>query len=191
MDIVKWLSDHEIESTMTSAEKSWLITAAGLAGPGSRALEIGTAYGGTAILLALAGMEVDTCDNWVSGVRDRFLANLALVPERARSRVHHYDRRSPDFIIENTKPYDYQIVLIDGSHQGDAPFNDAMHAMSRVRRGGFLLMDDVANGYPDVTESALRAATTLGLDGFRFVTSLRDLSAPCHSLTKLAVWWRP
>lgn len=148
--------------------------------------EIGTAYGGTAILLAAGGAEVVTVDSWQCGpeVRALFDASVAACPPDVREQLTCIADDGATVarrIYPEGEPFD--LVLVDGHHEAPSPAQDIAAALWLVRLGGYFAVDDVANGHPDITAAVFSA----NLEGFRFVRACRE-DAPCHRLTKLCLW---
>lgn len=185
-----FLVQHGIESTMMEPERQFLFERA-QARVGQRALEIGTAYGGTSVLLAMAGMHVDTVDNWQCGERDRCMTNLAHLDAATRQRITVHDMPSAEFHRIRVFParLQYGLLLVDGDHTGDTPYLDIMAFLPHLTPGAIFCVDDMANGYPAITVGAIRAIQeaapyrTLKMLG-AFVSS----ETPCHTVTKMMAW---
>lgn len=145
--------------------------------------EIGTAYGGTAILLAAGGAHVVTVDSWQCGaaVRAQFEASLAACPPEVRERITAIAGDGATMARQECHQFD--LVLVDGHHEAPSPAQDIEVARWLVRVGGHLAIDDVANGHPDITAAVMGA----NLRTFKFVQACRE-DAPCHRLTKLCLW---
>lgn len=148
--------------------------------------EIGTAYGGTAILLAAGGAHVVTVDSWQCGaeVRAQFEASVAACPPEVRERLTCIAGDGAT-VARSIYPKGgrFDLVLVDGHHEAPSPANDIEAARWLVRLGGHFAVDDVANGHPDITAAVISAR----IEGFRFVRACRE-DAPCHRLTKLCLW---
>lgn len=150
--------------------------------------EIGTAYGGTAILLAAGGAMVVTVDSWRCGanVRAQFEQSVAQCPSDVRERMTCI--AADGATIASSQQFNgwgFSLVLVDGHHEAPAPAQDIAAASRLVLPGGHFAIDDVANGHPDITAAVMSA----NLRDFTFVRACRE-DAPCHRLTKLCLWQR-
>lgn len=148
------LSPHgPIQSIMTDEERQYiwdLIRSI----PSCTAIEIGSGYGGTTLLMVQAGAEVWSVDNWACDQKDVFLENIAAVSDR----VHLIEGNSV-LCAGQFSDDSYDLVLVDGDH-GEAnggddsvPGQDISLYAPKVRLGGYLLIDDVDNGHPAVTSA--------------------------------------
>lgn len=121
---------------------------------GHEVIEVGTAYGGTAILMALAGASrVHTVDNWQCGKFNECMENI----DRAgcAEMINVIARDS----IEAASMFDDQsmaIVLVDGDHTGTRPYEDLCAYADKVRAGGYLLVDDTKNGHAAIEHGLAR-----------------------------------
>jgi len=118
---------------------------------GDMVLEIGTAYGGTASLLALKGAVVHTVDSGESGqtvAAEQLFEKLGIA-----YKISSYVEKSSEVRLPEMQ---FDLVLIDGAHWGDIPYQDMCRFAPRVKPGGWLALDDVANGHPDITKGVMK-----------------------------------
>lgn len=166
------LKRHDIVSIMDDTERQVIFALArGLAdmmceaaldlerpvGARCTIVEVGTAYGGTAILMALAGARVDTIDNGQSGQVEVSKHNVAVAG------VGHLVRlivAPNEEVVVGVPDISLPMVLVDGEHEGESPGRDLAAWAPKVVVGGWLLVDDVANAHPAVTLGVLRFLTS-------------------------------
>lgn len=111
-------------------------------------VEVGSAYGGTTLVMAHAGAErVYSVDNWQCGQREVFLRNIdAHAPTGiVESIVGDSVETAPQFADESCS-----VVLIDANHDGEHPLKDIVAYAPKVKLGGYLLVDDTGPAFPDV-----------------------------------------
>lgn len=115
--------------------------------PNEEVLEVGTAYGGTAILMAHAGARVWSLDNWSCGKQDECADNVAKSGVRDRIKLVAADSlvAAPAFADKSMA-----VVLVDGDHTGERPYLDLTAYAPKVKVGGYLLIDDTQNGHPAI-----------------------------------------
>lgn len=147
------------QSIMTPPEREFLFYAARASS--HRVVEVGSAYGGTTILLALAAGEVTSIDNRGDpNTHAEFKRNLSaagLHPDgwAIEDRVHCIDMDSLEAALQ-IEDESCGLVIVDGNHYGDYPYNDLRTYAPKVCPGGILAIDDTSCGFPDVTKATWR-----------------------------------
>lgn len=121
------------------------------------AIEIGSAYGGTTFLMAVAGASVWSVDNWICGQQETFIKNIRPISHKIRTIDGDSVQCAELFTDES-----YDVVLIDGDHGevngGDdsVPWKDIVAYAPKVKIDGYLLIDDTYNGHSAVSEAVDR-----------------------------------
>ena len=131
---------------------------------GCDVLEVGTAYGGTAILMALAGAgRVYTVDNWSCGQFDECMANID-----SANCAEMIEVIACDSLLASSKfaTQGMAVVLVDGDHTGTRPYEDICAYSEKVRAGGYLLVDDTGNKHPAIEEGLARWLSEPASAGF-------------------------
>lgn len=120
-------------------------------------MEIGSAAGGTTILLAVAAGFCHALDNGAGkDHRLHFANNIKKAGVDSRVKFHLGDACE----IANKYPDDYfGLVLVDAEHTGEHPYQDLTAWAPKVKPGGYLLADDLSDGTPDVTIGIIRFLT--------------------------------
>ena len=125
---------------------------------GLPAIEIGSAYGGPTILMACAGaVPVWSIDNWSCGKRQECEANIACAGLTEQVRMLVGDSGAYASHFEDSS---LGVVLVDGCHSGEKPYEDIVGYAPKVKVGGFLLVDDTGNKHWDVERALDRWAAT-------------------------------
>jgi predicted O-methyltransferase YrrM len=94
----------------------------------------------------------------VAGVKDRFLKNT----ERYADRVVIRQGRS-SCVLYGLDPESFDLVYVDGSHQGPDVMMDLALAYGLLKPGGVMLVDDVNGPFPGVTQAVNAFATVMPL----------------------------
>jgi len=111
---------------------------AGLTGPGTRSLEVGSGVS-TVIIAARGGF------HWVVTPFASEIAALRPYCEQREislERVTFVEERS-EVALPVLDVWGLDLALIDGNHGFPVPMSDFLHAGSRLRRGGVLVLDDL------------------------------------------------
>jgi len=115
--------------------------------------EVGVSHGGTTLLLhAASGRPIIAADSFSAGRKPDFESVVA----QYRLPVTILEGNSWE-VAEQVPDASCALVLIDADHEGDAPYKDLLAWSPKVKVGGYLLVDDVANSHPAVTEALLKA----------------------------------
>ena len=133
-----------------------------MASQGKTYVEIGTKFGGSAIVAGLAGCEVHCIDHWeypdrdpqIAPTPDAVLENwiaAGLDPDK----LHLHVQRHPPW-PEAIKHRMFDIGLIDGSHNEDACRKDWEEMRLHVTK--YILFHDFNDGHPGVQKAFLEAA---------------------------------
>lgn len=129
-----------ISTSVTAAETATLARLAAAAGD---VLEIGSAYGYSAIIMALAGARVTAVDphTWVPGSLPVMEANLAAygVADRVLILVRQSLPVMSALAAQGTR---FGLVFIDGDHSAAAVRKDVTAALGLLRPGGVLACHD-------------------------------------------------
>lgn len=140
----------------TAVDPEEAVELARLAAKAKRVLEVGTAYGYSTIVMALAGADVTAVDPYVDEPGGRLIAldHFASygVSERVELLTGH-SQVSLALLIEAKESYG--LVFIDGDHSRDAVERDLRLGWELVRPGGWLAAHDC---HPDMQ------GVTLALD---------------------------
>lgn len=132
-------------------------------------LEIGSAYGYSAVAMALAGGRVDAVDphSWLSSF-DVMLGNLNAYGVVDQVRIHRSDSWTVlPMLAEQGRQFD--LVWIDGDHEAPTVAHDVAWAVRLLRSGGTLACHD----YDEVTCPGVRQA----LDAWKTPPKLVDTLA--------------
>jgi hypothetical protein len=184
-----------------------LCQAVNAAGGGDH-VEIGTLYGGTAILVALAKerwMQAGrvTCIDPLRGYYASGGLDPAGGPEqspdlvRANARLFGVEDRI-ELVTERSDPWpealrnrEWATAFVDGWHWGDAPLRDLRHLGQRVTR--YIVVDNYDRQHPAVVE-AVREFTVLGtgwtLVHTRGLTAVLERDTPWLPEDPVAEWGR-
>jgi predicted O-methyltransferase YrrM len=143
-----------ISTSVTAGEASMLSALA----EGRTVLEIGSAFGYSAVLMALAGAEgvtaVDPHD-WIAQSYEIMTANLAAYG--VADRVGIVRKQSQDFFpLLASVESRFGMVFIDGDHSAPAATHDMRWAVQLVDPGGVIVVHDVGETCccPGVGEAA-------------------------------------
>lgn len=154
-----------IDTSLTLAETDELRRLA----KDSDVLEIGSAYGYSAVAMALAGGRVDAVDPhaWL-GSFDAMVANLAAYQVSGQVEIHRSDSWTvlPRLASEGRQ---FDLVWIDGDHEAPTVAHDVQWARKLLRPGGTLACHD----YDEATCPGVRQA----LDAWKVPSKLVDTMA--------------
>jgi len=133
-----------------------------MASQGKTYVEVGTKWGGSAIVAGLAGCEVHCIDHWEYPDRDpETVATPDAVLENwkaaglDRKMLHLHVHRHPPW-PEALEHRLFDIGLIDGSHQDDMALKDFEAMKSHVTK--YILFHDFDDQHPGVYKSFFEAA---------------------------------
>lgn len=151
------LDEMQIQSIMTREEREylWDLVCASRDHSYFHAIEVGTAYGGTAALLAMAGATIHAVDSGVSGQWAQWELNM----QRLQHLFHVEPMAHKLPSLDAERHFDnghYHLVIVDANHDGDEPYKDLCAWARKVRHGGILFLDDVGNSHPAVLDGMLR-----------------------------------
>jgi predicted O-methyltransferase YrrM len=142
-----------ISTSVTEAEAQEL----GRLALGRRVLEVGSAFGFSAVVMALAGAErvtaVDPHD-WIPGSLEGMTANLAAYGVADRVEIVREQSQAvlPALAAEEAQ---FGLVFIDGDHSAAAAAHDMRWALRLLGPGGAVAVHDVAECCcPGVGEAA-------------------------------------
>ena len=135
-------------SIMIRAEREHIWELASAAKDG-HIVEVGSHYGGTTILLALAAnRQVIAIDNGQAGRVEEFKANIATAYVDVDFRLQDSVEAAKAFPDESCA-----IVIVDADHEGAHPYQDICAWAPKVQPGGHLLIDDSACNHPQVSQA--------------------------------------
>ena len=147
------------ESAMGGYDPEFLFQMASL---GKTYVEIGTKFGGSAIVAGLAGCEVHCIDHWEYPDRD---PQIAATPDDVREnwvaagldpdKLHLHVHRHPPW-PEALEHRLFDIGLIDGSHQDDMALKDFEAMKLYITK--YILFHDFNPQHPGVYKSFFEAA---------------------------------
>ena len=125
---------------------------------GRDALEIGGFLGWSTCHLALGGVWLDVVDPLLDRPHIRLSAEESLTAAGVRRQVNLIAARSPDAIIElhRRRGRGWDLIFIDGDHDADGPYNDAVMCERYAAADAAVLFHDLA-----------LPAVARGLDYFR------------------------
>jgi len=110
---------------------------------GKQVLEIGSAFGYSAVVMALAGADVTAVDPhaWIPGSYEAMLANLAAhgVTDKVEVIRESSFQALPWLGSEGTR---YGLVFVDGDHSAEAVRHDVGWALKLLEPGGTLAVHD-------------------------------------------------
>jgi len=114
---------------------------------GHRGIEIGTHFGWTAAHLLAAGLELDTVDPELAVPARRAAVSAALDRVEAPGAYRLWGGFSPDLIEEargaGNGPWSF--AFIDGSHDGDAPRDDALAVLPHLAETAVVVFHDLVS----------------------------------------------
>ncbi|QAT85757.1 hypothetical protein EJ065_4199 [Corallococcus coralloides] len=155
---------------MSKAEDDWRKTLAPLKGqPGTRALEIGSYEGRSAIWL-LENVLTDptshiTCVDLFAGeYAQRFDANIAA--SGAQARVEKLKGASSVVLRQLAPAPTYDLIYVDGSHQAYDTLEDAVLSWPLLKPGGLMIFDDYGMAQAQITPHTKIARPDIGIDAF-------------------------
>jgi predicted O-methyltransferase YrrM len=126
-------------------------------------LEVGSAYGYSAVVMALTGASVTAVDPhaWIGGSREAMAANLAAYGVAARVEViaEPSQQALPRLAEEGRR---FGLVFIDGDHSAEGARHDLRWALQLLDAGGTLAVHDYLE---DCCCPGVRAAADGLLDG--------------------------
>lgn len=151
-----FIDDLRAVSIMTGDERAYLFRLA--SDPQNHpVMEVGSAAGGTTILLALAAGECWTLDNGAGeDHRLRFHSNIEAAG--LTDRIHFFLADA----TEHASMYpdaSFGMVLVDAEHEREHPYNDITAWAPKVKSGGYLLIDDFSDSNTAVTRAVVRFLT--------------------------------
>lgn len=166
IDAISIMTDEERKYLFETAESFYYDIGRAFTCPPYLVVEVGCSHGGTTILLAMAAGHCIVVDNGQSGQMEIFYRNL-----KAAQIDHLVTKHIEDSEVAAHRFQDCScgMVVIDGGHEGEKPYRDLLAWAPKVRPGGYLLVDDVADTYPDVTKAILRFLCEQA--DFEYVTS--------------------
>jgi len=142
-----------ISTSVTAAEAAELARLA----EGREVLEIGSAYGYSAVVMALAGAHVTAVDphNWIDGSYEVMLANLAAYGVDGRVQVI----REPSQVVLPWLAREgaaFGLVFVDGDHAAPAARHDIRWGLQLLDPGGTIAVHDYLEDCccPGVREAA-------------------------------------
>ena len=142
-----------ISTSVTAAEAAEL----GRLAEGREVLEIGSAYGYSAVVMALAGAHVTAVDphNWIGGSYEVMLANLAAYGVDGRVQVI----REPSQVVLPWLAREcaaFGLVFVDGDHAAAAARHDIRWGLQLLDPGGTIAVHDYLEDCccPGVREAA-------------------------------------
>jgi predicted O-methyltransferase YrrM len=143
-----------ISTSVTDAEAAML----GRLAAGRQVLEVGSASGYSAVVMALAGADhivaVDP-HTWIPGSYEAMLANLAAyqVTDRVEIIREYSQSALPQLAGEDAR---FGLVFVDGDHSADAARHDLRWALKLLKPGGVLAVHDYLEDCccPGVREAA-------------------------------------
>jgi predicted O-methyltransferase YrrM len=142
-----------ISTSVTAAEAAELARLA----EGREVLEIGSAYGYSAVVMALAGAHVTAVDphNWIDGSYEAMLANLAAYGVDGRVQVIREPSQAvlPWLAREGAA---FGLVFVDGDHAAAAARHDIRWSLQLLDPGGTIAVHDYLEDCccPGVREAA-------------------------------------
>ena len=143
-----------ISTSVTEAEAATLARLAA----GRQVLEVGSASGYSAVVMALGGAEAVTAvdpHTWIGGSYEAMLANLAAYGVADRVEIIREPSQTvlPWLAREQLQ---FGLVFIDGDHSADAARHDLRWALELLEPGGVLAVHDYAESCccPGVREAA-------------------------------------
>lgn len=155
-DVSAWPGAPLISTSVTAAEASRL----GQLACGRQVLEVGSAYGYSAIVMARAGALVTAVDphtggTWLGDSHAAMTANVGVY--QVASRVTIVRESSQDALPRlATEGGRFGFVFIDGDHRYEAALHDIEWALKLLAPGGVLAVHDYAETCccPDVARAA-------------------------------------
>jgi predicted O-methyltransferase YrrM len=126
-----------ISSSITPAETGRLQELAA----GQRVLEVGSAWGYSAIILALGGAEHVTAIDPHEYLGSRPAMEVNLAAYNVTDRVTIVEARS-QAVMPDMEPGSYGLVFIDGDHDPVQVYLDVTMALSLITDGGYLAVHD-------------------------------------------------
>jgi predicted O-methyltransferase YrrM len=163
-----------IMTSVTGAEAAELARLAAAAGD---VLEIGSAYGYSAIVMALAGGHVTAVDphtggTWLGDTLAVMTGNLAAygVADRVDICKEYSGTAMPALAADGRR---FGLIFIDGDHTADAVRHDVQQALGLLRPGGVLACHDYGEDSCPGVRAALGGLFPAGpasLTGTLFVT---------------------
>lgn len=196
LEALRWITDHDMISISEPNVREYIWQCCAVAGALGPLVEVGSAYGGTTALMALAAgrnRSVVSVDNWQCGQREVFERNMAQLANGVNNVASVSMRIGESTPLASTfDDRSLGYVMIDATHTGPAPFNDVRAYAPKVARGGFLVMDAVANGHPDVTRAMARwLADDVSARRFRFDADFQRIeSCSAHHAQTVAIGFR-
>lgn len=117
-------------------------------------------------------------DPWVNGeVLKRFLSNISAAHKQLQETraggyrtplVKWYRHFSQDILptLPTLPKGHFDVVYVDGDHQGKSAITDAALAWPLLKPGGFMIFDDYRWDYKDPKDKATKLPARLGIDAF-------------------------
>src|SRR5262252_170036 len=142
-----------ISTSVTAAEAAELACLA----EGRAVLEVGSAYGYSAVVMALAGARVTTVDphTWIPGSLQAMQANLAAYG--VSDRVEIIDEPSQAVLPWLAREgLSFGLVFVDGDHSAQAARHDIRWGLQLLEEGGTIAVHDYLEACccPGVREAA-------------------------------------
>lgn len=159
-----WRSDRRNDTPYVtgnaSVEEAACLWALARQFAGRRGLEIGSHYGWTAAHLLAAGLELDCVDpEFQRDVRVRQVSEaLDRVPGGGRYRL--WGGFSPAILpeIRASRPEPWSFAFIDGSHDGNAPADDAHGVLPHLAPDAVVVFHDLTSPHVEAGLAVFRAA---------------------------------
>ncbi len=156
LDLPAWtVGGCRVPSIMRDDELDYLLDVAYYAPGAGDVVEIGTAWGGSAVAFALAneargrGERLVTVDPLPYPELEGLVALVsALARLRLRENAHFFLGRSSD--LRHWAGRQFRLALVDGAHDVEAVRADVANVAALVQFGGAILMHDVDEAHPGV-----------------------------------------
>ena len=174
---------HQIDavSLMDEAEREYIFTLA--QNINDPIAEVGCCYGGTSILMALAShAEIYAIDNGAASNQEE-TCRRNIENSGCKDSIHFIQEEADLSANAFANEY-FGLVFIDADHEREHPYLDLTAWAPKLKKGGYLLIDDFSVGYPGVTRGVVRFLTEH--HNFTYVTSFERVSGP-HRQVKLLV----
>lgn len=94
----------------------------------------------------------------VTGIKDRFVANTQQYTDRVIIRQGLSSR-----VLYGLEPESFDLVYVDGSHEGPDVLMDLALAYGLLKPGGIMLVDDVNGQFPGVTQAVIAFVSVIPL----------------------------
>lgn len=137
-------------------------------------LEIGTLFGGSAIMSAFVKQGKVVCVDPLDGYYEKGkldpITNLPVTRKAFEQNVAHFKvGERIELVQKSSNPWptvlegrEFTTAFIDGDHNGTGPLSDWLNVSKQIKSGGIVMFDNCAIKYPAVQSACITASATHG-----------------------------